>query len=134
MFGSHAIIFREAGFRPASPDYMAQDCTDENLKKDRSLVCRTCSHSITRMEDGIAMNGKQIHALFNPAGILFEVGCFATAPGCSFEGMLTHEFSWFAGYAWRYAFCRQCGTHLGWEYRGEVGGFVGLVMSELREG
>lgn len=105
------------------------------LEEDRQrvFVCRTCGHAITRLQDRIAKNGMHAHALFNPAGILFEVGCFATAMGCRFEGAFTTEFTWFPGYAWRFAMCRQCSVHLGWEYRGTVDGFVGLIMTELRE-
>ena len=55
------------------------------------------------------------------------------APGCRFEGEFTQEFTWFPGYAWRFAMCRQCLAHLGWEYRGAASGFVGLIMTELRE-
>lgn len=98
-----------------------------------ALLCRTCGHPVAKNQDRIAMNGKHLHTVFNPAGILFEVGCFALAPGCRFEGEFTPEFTWFPGYPWRFAFCRQCGAHLGWDYRNDTGGFVGLIMAELRE-
>lgn len=99
----------------------------------RALRCRTCGQPVTRSQDRIEVGGQHRHALFNPTGILFEVGCFAEAPGCRFEGEFTLEFTWFPGYAWRFAFCRQCGTHLGWEYRGASGSFAGLILTELRE-
>jgi hypothetical protein len=99
----------------------------------RMLLCRTCGQPVTRSRDRVEANGKHLHALFNPAGILFEVGCFAQAPGCRFEGEFTLEFTWFPGHAWRFALCRQCGAHLGWEYQGAASGFVGLIVTELRE-
>jgi len=98
-----------------------------------ALLCRTCGQPVTRLRDRISVGGKHVHALFNPSGILFEVGCFGQAPGCRFEGEFTHAFTWFAGYAWRFAMCRRCAAHLGWEYRGADGGFAGLIMAELRE-
>lgn len=99
----------------------------------KALICRTCGQPIAHHRDRISVGGTHVHALFNPMGVLFEVGCFAHASGCRFEGEFTFEFTWFPGHAWRFAFCRQCGTHLGWEYRGRTDGFVGLIMTELRE-
>lgn len=65
----------------------------------RALRCRTCGQPVPRPQDRIEVGGQHRHALFNPTGILFEVGCFAVAPGCRFEGEFTLEFTWFPGYA-----------------------------------
>lgn len=99
---------------------------------ERVLRCRRCGHPVTTEQARRSVNGRHVHHLFNPAGILFEVGCFEAAPGCRFDGALTTEFTWFPGFAWRYALCGGCGSHLGWEYQGEAGGFAGLIVTELR--
>ena len=109
------------------------DSSDLDESGRIALLCRTCGLAVTLLRDRIAVGGKHVHALFNPSGILFEVGCFALAPGCRFEGEFTQDFTWFAGYAWRFAMCRRCAVHLGWEYRGAEDGFAGLIMAELRE-
>lgn len=127
MNGIRLCLFREAPGRRAAGDrreHAAQAAEDWTL-------CRTCAHPVARTRDGIAVEGRHRHNLFNPAGILFEVACFAAAPGCRFEGEFTTAFTWFPGHAWRFALCGKCGAHLGWEYRGKDSGFVGLIMSEL---
>lgn len=133
MFAPQPLCFRSADSPGHSPVLADQDQEFPDEPGERVLLCRTCGQTVARVRDRVDVNGKHGHALFNPSGILFEVGCFAAAPGCRFEGGFTPEFTWFPGYAWRYAMCRSCGTHLGWEYRGSVGGFVGLIMTELRE-
>lgn len=125
--------FRGIDGSASSPVLADQDRADTDEPVERALLCRTCGQPVARVRDRVAVNGKHGHALFNPAGLLFEVGCFTVAPGCRFEGVFTFEFTWFPGYAWRFAMCRRCDAHLGWEYRGAAGGFVGLIMTEVRE-
>jgi hypothetical protein len=122
------LFFMDVGSNVAADD--ASRLAEDDR---RALFCRTCGQPVARHRDRIEVNGAHIHAVFNPMGILFEVGCFAQAPGCRFEGEFTSKFTWFPGHAWRFAFCRQCGVHLGWEYREETNSFAGLIMTELRE-
>jgi hypothetical protein len=134
MFATHfPLLFRESGFPGQAPVLEELDRAELDDSGRGVLLCRTCAMPVARMWDRISVGGKHVHALFNPSGILFEVGCFAQAPGCRFEGEFTHDFTWFAGYAWRFAMCRRCAAHLGWEYRGAGDGFAGLIMAELRE-
>jgi hypothetical protein len=125
------VCFRRAGSpdRSSLPEDQASPSYEES--GERFLLCRTCGLPVARERDRLEVGGKHAHALFNPAGVLFEVGCFTVAPGCRYEGDFTFEFTWFAGYAWRFAMCRRCASHLGWEYRGAAGGFVGLILTEL---
>jgi len=127
------LLFRDRDFSGQGTSLADQDRAELDDSGRRALLCRTCAQPVARMRDRISVGGKHVHCLFNPSGILFEVGCFALAPGCRFEGEFTHDFTWFAGYAWRFAMCRSCAAHLGWEYRGAEDGFVGLIMAELRE-
>lgn len=126
-------FFRGDGITVPGPVLADRDKPETDEPETPSLRCRTCGQPVASMNDRVEVGGKHGHALFNPAGILFEVGCFIRAPGCRYAGEFTFEFTWFPGYAWRFAMCRRCDAHLGWEYRGASGGFVGLIMTELRE-
>ena len=107
----------------------AQEAEDHG----RALVCVVCGHVITRQEEKITVHGKHAHVFFNPAGIVFELGCFRSAPGCASLGRPTLEFTWFDGFAWRVCICSQCGNHLGWHYQNvhDPQGFFGLILSQL---
>jgi hypothetical protein len=100
-------------------------------ESDDKIVCRACAHPITRGRWAIKQNGAFEHRFRNPAGWSFQVGCYAKAPGALPIGEPMSEHSWFSGYAWRYACCASCGTHLGWWYIGP-GTFAGLIVTRLR--
>jgi hypothetical protein len=97
------------------------------------LVCRACRTTITRPELGVEINGSHSHVFFNPHGLVFELGCFATAVNLRTAGPRTDEFTWFAGYHWQAVLCAGCSTLLGWRYSGWGGGFFGLIRTALDE-
>jgi hypothetical protein len=99
----------------------------------RPILCRACGRRITAHEEKIAVNGSHQHTFFNPSGIVYELGCFRLAPGCQEAGPATTEFTWFAGYAWRFVLCAGCGSHLGWSYAMRESSFFGLILAQLRE-
>ena len=98
-----------------------------------SIRCRHCGSGVTSSEHGLEVDGRKQHTFFNPAGLLFEIGSFSAAPGCANMGRPTTEFCWFPGFAWRYAHCAACGTHLGWQFVSEADAFWGLVLERLIE-
>jgi hypothetical protein len=99
------------------------------------VLCAACRAVVTDRRNAISVSGAHEHTFVNPAGIIYPVRCYGDAPGCRGAGELTAEFSWFAGYAWRYALCGSCAEHLGWVYRAEAGGaFYGLIADKLAEG
>ena len=99
------------------------------------LLCAACGAVVTDRRNAVSVAGAHQHTFVNPAGIIYRVRCFSDAPGCREAGELTGEFSWFAGYAWRYALCGSCAEHLGWVYRAEArGAFYGLIAEKLAEG
>lgn len=107
---------------------------DDEDRQGRTIRCVNCGHKVTRNSYRIEMNGRHRHVFNNPAGYLFEIGCFGAAEGCSNQGTPTLEFTWFSGYSWRYALCAKCGFHLGWLYQSSGGGaFYGLILSHLAE-
>ena len=99
----------------------------------RVLVCKACRSVITRRDLGMEVNGRHRHVFFNPHGLIFELGCFASARNIIPTGPKTDEFTWFPGFAWQVVACTGCSTQLGWRYTGNQGGFYGLIVSALLE-
>ncbi len=110
--------------------------TEEESKEHKNyILCRTCRKIITAPSSRISIQGSHQHVFFNPMGIVFEIGCFSSAPGCIQSGTLTYEFTWFDGYAWNISLCSSCYTHLGWYYQSNTGSsFYGLILTQLEEG
>jgi hypothetical protein len=100
---------------------------------EQGLSCRTCGLPITSWAHARAVDGHSVHRRSNPAGIAFEFGCFATAPGAVPVGGATGEHTWFAGCIWCLALCRGCGSHLGWLFAGPGDSFFGLILGRLVE-
>lgn len=98
------------------------------------LLCRHCRALVTTRGEAIEVEGRHQHTFFNPSGLLFEIGCFALAPGCLVSGAPTSEFAWFKGTRWQYSSCSGCGAHLGWRFLTSGGGaFFGLISNRLIE-
>jgi hypothetical protein len=98
---------------------------------DDTLRCRRCRHDVTAGRLAIEVSGAHAHTFRNPAGWSFRLGCFADAPGAAVTGTATYAATWFTGYAWRFAHCSGCGTHLGWWFVGGSDAFAGLVLARL---
>lgn len=125
------VLFKLHGEKDIETLLPEQRQTELETDKQR-LLCAACSHPITDPGQRIAQNGSHQHDFTNPHGMLFRIGCFATAPGCVQVGPAIEQWSWFSGFAWRIALCRQCQTHLGWGYRPRSGeGFFGLILDRL---
>jgi hypothetical protein len=98
-----------------------------------AVFCRACNKAITSRDQKIEMGGTHSHTFFNPAGLVFELGCFRTAPGCRVIGAPSTEFTWFPGHIWRVVLCRTCKVHLGWQFSMEDTTFYGLIRTKLIE-
>ena len=122
------------GFELREPE-SPQDLTGAQAGPDREpgeeLYCFACGLAITRRRERLEVGGSHSHTFTNPAGYVFRVGCFRRAPGCAQAGEFTQEYSWFSGYAWRYALCAGCRVHLGWVFGGPEPGFFGLILDRL---
>lgn len=102
--------------------------------KGERLLCRLCRLPITDEQQALEVNGLHFHTFFNPAGLVFEIACFANAAGCRREGASSTHFSWFAGTSWQVAVCRRCASHLGWFFQGRETDFFGLIRKQLISG
>jgi hypothetical protein len=98
---------------------------------DDTFRCRGCRHGITHGRFAIEVDGAHAHTFRNPVGWSFRLGCFADAPGAAVSGTATYVHTWFSGYAWRFAHCGACGTHLGWWFVAGSDVFAGLVLTRL---
>lgn len=94
---------------------------------EKVIRCKVCDHAITR--PALAIEPHE-HTFRNPAGLSFHILCFSDAAGAARSGAPTMEHSWFPGYAWSFATCQKCGTHLGWWFTGPDT-FVGLIAPRL---
>lgn len=104
---------------------------DRAASEERHLVCRSCRHEVTHDAARMEIKGRHVHLRTNPSQIDFEFACFKEAPGAVQVGEATDEHSWFAGYRWRFAACRRCGSHLGWFFEGHRPAFWGLITSRV---
>ena len=108
---------------------------ERNEKEERAILCRACDNKICPLSSGIEVNGRHRHTFYNPEGIIYHIGCFASAPGCIMQGRPTLQFTWFPGFSWIFALCSNCYIHLGWHYRSGGGeNFYGLILNKLTEG
>ncbi len=126
----------EAGPGPAATE-------TETPEPEAVIRCRACGEPITRRAWAIRVRDGHEHTVFNPAGLVFHIGCFAEAPGAWAFGPRSTVFTWFPGYAWTVTACAGCGRHLGWLYLRESGAagsatgppaFHGLILDRLAEG
>lgn len=109
------------------------DQDDEEANEKAKVLCKRCSHLITRVEHLIPIHGESDHFFVNPNGCGFDIQTYQHASGCILAGAITDYFSWFQGFSWQYCFCGNCNEHLGWHYSCEgVQGFYGLVIDRLK--
>jgi len=121
-------------------DAPVQEPADQDVDDDRGpvLVCRSCGTRIARRAWIAAIDDASAERVFfNPAGVMMEVLTLRRATNVREAGVPTEEFSWFPGYAWRFAHCGGCERQLGWRFAG-VGAqvpatFWGLLQRELVE-
>lgn len=94
-------------------------------------TCGACRAFVTARDARVEIEGSHEHIRNNPSGIVFQIGCFANAPGCIGVGEASAHFTWFAGHTWQVALCRRCYAHLGWQFRGRGAGFFGLILNRI---
>lgn len=94
---------------------------------EKTIRCKNCDFDITR--PSLAVEPHE-HTFRNPSGFSFHILCYSDADGTLNRGEPTLEHTWFPGYAWTYAICLKCGTHLGWWFTGKDT-FVGLIATRL---
>jgi len=110
------------------------DTDREPSHDDQWIVCRQCLNRITGPGQRISVNGSHLHTFANPSGVVFEIGCFRSAIGCTMMGPPSTEFAWFTGYSWQIAICVSCQIHLGWSFMSPSGNrFYGLILDRIKK-
>lgn len=97
----------------------------------KSVRCAACGHTVTSDAERIAVDGAHTHTFSNPHGFIYTIVCYRDAPGCTYTGAETEQWTWFPGYSWQIALCAGCKTHLGWIFRQAGDSFHGLVRDRL---
>lgn len=105
--------------------------TTDKIDDDGNFFCSHCNNLITSQNYQIKMNDSHKHTFPNPHGIVFEIGCFKEAMGCTAMKESFYEFSWFSGYNWRIAVCNSCLNHLGWLFCSDSYSFFGLILEKI---
>src|SRR5262252_4762168 len=93
-------------------------------------LCAWCLNGIANEKDRFLYGGEDEFSFTNPEGIRFEIITFLQTLGCQQNGVPTLNHTWFAGHAWSYCHCDQCGVHLGWFYIGQYD-FAGLIKGRI---
>jgi hypothetical protein len=83
---------------------------------NKAYQCSACSVVVTYSDRLLSIGETYRHLFVNPVEIAFEFYTFASCPGVVAEGAAIEQHTWFPGYRWRFAFCHNCGQHLGWLY------------------
>jgi hypothetical protein len=131
---SRAWRLRELNESPDDPAPAREPAGETDTEEERLILCRQCGWAITNPKARITVDGAHRHTFANPHGLLFEIGCFHSADGCVIVGPATDDFTWFKGFFWRIAVCRQCGIHLGWRFETKgLRHFTGLILDRLTE-
>ncbi|OQX19051.1 MAG: hypothetical protein BWK76_05675 [Desulfobulbaceae bacterium A2] len=99
---------------------------------EESLRCSLCQLAITSPAAAVSRRDRHQHTFCNPMGLVFEIACYAAAPGCLVHGQPSNEFCWFEGYVWQLGACRRCHAHLGWHFSAGDDAFFGLIRDRLR--
>jgi hypothetical protein len=106
---------------------------EKEPRREEKILCRQCLQVITSPAERMEVNGSHRHTFSNPAGLLFQIGCFRRIHGCVEASPHEAQWSWFRGYVWQVVLCRACATHIGWRYTGPQGGFYGLILDRLMQ-
>ncbi|KAK2587505.1 hypothetical protein KPH14_003204 [Odynerus spinipes] len=106
-------------------DLLNYDCAIERLQReikylieDRSFVCSHCDAFIAHQSNMFPMSKEGLQSTYcNGVGDIYETITVYHAEGLKLS---THppstEYSWFPGYAWTIANCKNCYSHMGWKF------------------
>ena len=118
---------RQAGDHVIRKRVSIEFAEKSEIESEKTIRCKNCEHEVTTPE--LAVEPHE-HTFRNPAGYSFHVLRYSDAPGAADAGEPTTADCWFPGYAWSFAICQQCQTHLGWWYSGPDR-FAGLIATRL---
>ncbi|CAL7937660.1 unnamed protein product [Xylocopa violacea] len=88
------------------------------LLNDKIFVCSNCDSYIGKQSQIFPMSKEGPQGTYcNRAGIIHETVTLYHAQGLRLsESEPSIEYTWFPGYAWIVAMCKNCDTHMGWKF------------------
>ena len=96
-------------------DAEPQDVDEVETEDQRLLICRACGQELADEEALVSIaGGATVRQFVNPAGVMHEVITVVGAHDIRDHGEGTEDFSWFAGWAWRFTDCGSCQAFVGW--------------------
>jgi hypothetical protein len=114
------------------PVIKLKDKAEEGELQDKNIYCAICGLPLTTIDARFSIEGASEHTFTNPYGYVYTITCFKNAPGVMAAGDEIAEYTWFKGYTWCYALCKQCTSHLGWIYSSKTDTrFYGLIKERL---
>jgi hypothetical protein len=121
----------EGGGLDGDVEDLIEEESDSEDEREEAILCAQCESEVTNRRHKTSIQGGFEHSCANPAGIVYQIGCFEEASGVGATGEESSDFTWFQGYTWQVVVCRECRTHLGWRYRSSNHVFFGLVLPRL---
>lgn len=119
----------------ADPETETLSAVQTAQQDEPVICCRNCMASVTKPEFAMNKGLGFAQTFANPAGHVFEIGCFSQAGGCVSASARSAEFSWFPGFDWSIGICRNCAVQLGWVFlparAGQGSRFYGLILDML---
>ncbi|MBP7280081.1 MAG: hypothetical protein KBA66_00795 [Leptospiraceae bacterium] len=100
----------------------------------KNILCASCSFIITSNEFTYFVNGQHEYSFKNPSNILYSIRLFSRADGSIDIDSPSIQFTWFPDFAWNFAICSNCTSHLGWKYHSQSNSFFGLITERLKSG
>ncbi|XP_031843037.1 E3 ubiquitin ligase component cereblon [Nomia melanderi] len=88
------------------------------LIHDKLFACNNCNALIGRQSNMLPMSTEGPLGIYcNRAGFIHDIVTLYSAQGL----ILSHhppstEYTWFPGYAWTIAMCKNCNSHMGWKF------------------
>ena len=109
----------------------------EEEKEERFYRCRQCSSPIAQIGSEMPVGDIPVQTTqINPHGYIHEIFTVRTAFNVILHGIPVPADTWFPGYQWRYCFCLECKSHLGWSYHlpsVDTCSFFGLRRGSVKE-
>ena len=131
-------LLHEDAKRKKSPVESPAHNPEKEPEEERIFVCARCSTEISSRRHLFAIRAASYVQVFpNPYGHMKVIYTFRDAKAVKLTGTPTSEFTWFAGFTWRIAYCAACSSHLGWLFEAfdgaEPPAFYGLLKDALVE-
>ncbi|XP_078052933.1 E3 ubiquitin ligase component cereblon isoform X2 [Augochlora pura] len=90
----------------------------KHLVNDKIFVCNHCEAKLAKRSHMLTMSIEGPFGIYcNSSGIIHDIVTLHHAQGLVLNrSSFSTEYSWFPGYGWTIAMCRNCKSHIGWRF------------------